>query len=266
VLTPMGPIPESCYHEVPPGTHIVDMGEGAYYEHPVTHTIHSLPRCSARPLVQKAPQEYDGWLAYTTFSYPRGISSFLGRFSVPNNPQNTPEVLYLFTGLQNVDWIPIVDPEPSIFDIIQPVLQYPADSGFGWSVKSWYVTLDSGYIASSEISTKAGDVIFGNMTKTGSMKWFIGGTSIASGQITSISVSRNRLLRQPWAYNTLECYGCSGGCSYYPTVPIKFTDLALFDESRAKVTPTWVAHKSPQDVCRETATIISPSAVTISFQ
>jgi hypothetical protein len=42
------------------------------------------------------------------------------------------QVLYLFTGLQNVDWIPIVDPTPEAFDIIQPVLQYPADSGYGW--------------------------------------------------------------------------------------------------------------------------------------
>lgn len=35
--------------------------------------------------------------------------------------------------------IPIHDPEVPVFDIIQPVLQYPADGGYYWSVKSWSV-------------------------------------------------------------------------------------------------------------------------------
>jgi hypothetical protein len=44
--------------------------------------------------------------------------------------------------LQNIDWIPKVDPEPSDdvdFDIIQPVLQYPGTSisSTGWELKSW---------------------------------------------------------------------------------------------------------------------------------
>jgi hypothetical protein len=76
--------------------------------------------------------DYDGWLAYTTYEAPTDIDSFLGYFSVPDEPQNDPEVLYLFTGLQNVNWIPLVDPEPSVFDIIQPVLQYPGDDGDYW--------------------------------------------------------------------------------------------------------------------------------------
>ncbi len=46
-------------------------------------------------------------------------------------------------GVQNIDWIPKTDPEPTgPFDIVQPVLQSPADSGDDWSVKSWLVTLD----------------------------------------------------------------------------------------------------------------------------
>jgi hypothetical protein len=73
--------------------------------------LQEIPRdCNSSHFIQKSRQkrqDYDGWLAYTTFHYPQGIDSFLGYFSVPNNPQNVPEVLYLFTGLQNVDWIPI---------------------------------------------------------------------------------------------------------------------------------------------------------------
>ena len=46
-------------------------------------------------------------------------------------------------GVQNIDWIPKTDPEPTgPFDIVQPVLQSPADSGDDWSIKSWLVTLD----------------------------------------------------------------------------------------------------------------------------
>jgi len=213
------------------------------------------------------PQGYDGWLAYTTFHDPVGFNNFLGYFSVPNAPQNDPEVLYLFTGLQNVDWIPLVDPEPPVFDIIQPVLQYPGDSGNYWSVKSWYVTLNSGVLYSSEIQVNSGDNIFGNMTKIGSNSWYIGGTSTQNGQTTQLSVNnKNRLSSQPWAYNTAECYGCGGGCSYEPTQPVQFTKLSLVDQNNQPVSPQWVPHTSPNPECKEQATVNSPASVTISFQ
>jgi len=56
--------------------------------------------------------------AYTAFNYTPGFSSFLGDFSVPALPANDPEVLYLFTGLQNIDWIPVVDPGMHCFVFI----------------------------------------------------------------------------------------------------------------------------------------------------
>jgi len=70
------------------------------------------------------PSDYDGWLAYTAWNYPDGIGKFYGNFSVPTKaPKNYPQVLYLFTGLQNIDWVPKVDPLPSgPFDIIQVLL------------------------------------------------------------------------------------------------------------------------------------------------
>lgn len=64
------------------------------------------------------------------------------------------------------------------------------------------------------------DNIFGNMTKTGINSWYIGGTSAQTKQTSSITVTKNRLALQPWAYNTLECYGCGGGCSYEVTLAI----------------------------------------------
>lgn len=73
------------------------------------------------------PADYNGWLQYTAFnlSATASFDSFLGRFSVPAAPVHPPQILYVFTGLQNKDWIPKVDPESAGagFDIIQPVLQ-----------------------------------------------------------------------------------------------------------------------------------------------
>ena len=62
-------------------------------------------------------------LFYYVLLLPLSNRAALSTNSVPNAPQNDPEVLYIFTGLQNVDWIPIVDPEPPVFDIIQVVKQ-----------------------------------------------------------------------------------------------------------------------------------------------
>lgn len=141
-----------------------------------------------------------GWLEYTAFEDPKGLDTFLGTFSVPDVPKDVPQVLYLFTGLQNikcdhcsraphhtrclivccgacasVSWIPKVDPEPSTdFDIIQPVLQFPGDAGNYWSVKSWYVTLKGGAYYSTEVPVKPGDEIFGNMTRTGPTSYVVG--------------------------------------------------------------------------------------------
>ena len=71
---------------------------------------------------------------------------------MPDEPDNEPEALFIFTGLQSDDWVPIVGGNaPPGFDIIQPVLRYPANSGYGWSAQSWFVTLDIGYLVSNEI-------------------------------------------------------------------------------------------------------------------
>lgn len=221
---------------------------------------------SSRKLLQYPP-DYDGWLAYTVFQNPTSFTSALGYFSVPDMPQNTPDILYLFPGLQNVDWIPKVDPQVPGFDIIQPVLQYPGDNGNYWSVKSWYVTLDAGYMVSDEIQVNAGDAIWGNMTFLGSNTWFVGSTVKSTGNSTTITVQSqdNRLGSQPWVYNTLECYGCQD-CTTYPTQPISFYDIKLYAGSKL-ITPQWkVTPKPPeQKFCTEQAVVDSATKVHINF-
>jgi len=279
--TPVGWVEDRCLHKsLKSGDHIVELQNG---ETIITNEFDPNRRVVLKPSNcriiprrsplnetrngNQRPYSYDGWLAYTTFSYPSGLDSFLGYFSVPDAPQQNPEVLYLFTGLQNIDWIPIVDPDPSgPFDIIQPVLQYPGDGGNYWSVKSWYVTLDSGVVVSDEIPVKVGDTIFGNMTRLSGNNWYIGGTSLENKRTSSITVNRARLQVQPWAYNTAECYGCDyGGCATEPKNPIKFTKLALYAAGK-QVTPSWVVHRSPNPQCNEQAHVQDPATVSISFQ
>jgi len=269
IRTPYGWAPKRCVREFPSGSHIDELHNGSIIvTTPNGDVLGPLPRdCPAVELFQKARQkrqgDYDGWLAYTTFHYPAGFDAFLGYFTVPANPQNVPDVLYLFTGLQNVDWIPIVDPEPDVFDIIQPVLQYPG-SITDWGVKSWYVTLDSGYLVSSEIGVTSGDNIFGNMTRTVGNTWYIAGISSTTKQSSSLTVNKNRLKSQPWAYNTAEGYGVDD-CSFEPTNACVFSKLQLFSQGK-QIAPIWVSHQSPTPKCNEKAVINAPSMVTITFQ
>jgi len=258
-----GKVPKECVHEVPSGSHITDTEitgivvktpEGDIFEIEPCNDIH------ADKL--KNVGDYDGWLAYTAFESPSDFDTFLGYFSVPDAPQSTPQVLYLFTGLQNVNWIPVVDPPPGPFDIIQPVLQYPGDNGNYWSVKSWYVTLTNDVLTSNEIQVNTGDDIYGVMNKTGNDTFYIAG--IDGSQSTFLTVTRDLLLTQPWAYNTAECYGCEG-CSYEPTQPVQFTKLYLGYQG-SQIVPQWSPFQSPNPQCHETATVNSPESVSISFQ
>lgn len=179
----------------------------------------------------------------------------------------------MFPGLQNIDWIPKVDPEPTEanpFDIIQPVLQYPGD-GFlsrSWAVKSWYVTVNAGALYSSPINVDAGDAIICNMTRTGPTSWFIGSKVKSTGQETNQKANNERLKVQPWAYNTLECYGCSG-CNTYPQQPVEFSNLQLFKGAKDVTSEVqWVANPKPQkgQMCNEATSITGPDRVSISFQ
>lgn len=44
------------------------------------------------------PADYDGWEGYTAYYNAKGFDAFLGDFSVPEKPAQTPDILYLFTG------------------------------------------------------------------------------------------------------------------------------------------------------------------------
>lgn len=214
------------------------------------------------------PADYDGWEAYTAWNISKGIDTFLGNFSVPDAPSQSPDMLYIFTGLQNIDWIPERDPNPDGFDILQPVLQFPGDNGLYWSIKSWYVTIDDGAINSNELQIASGDNVFGamNQSLTRSTQWYVGSTVSSTQQTTSITVDRPRLAGQFWAYNTLECYGCID-CTTYPLQPSKFSELALY-KSGELYEPEWRLNPKPNPnlKCHENITEITPTSQNIVFQ
>jgi hypothetical protein len=273
VQTPIGAMHEECVHSVPSGTSVRAHPKGG---HVATHagsswTIPTCPHASAFAQEEKAvadpfPSDYDGWLAYTTAKSPVPFTSFNGTFSVPNSPASVPDMLFSFTGLQNIDWIPKVDPEPSgPFVIIQPVLQYSDETETPWAVRSWYVTLDQGAIASDPLSVQPGDKLIGNMylVDPKGPTWEITTATAANPTVqTKITVTHDRLAKLPWAYTTIECYGCSD-CTYLSTNDQYFTDMVA---SPANTAVNWVASVTPNPVCHTKAKIVDEATVTYSFQ
>ena len=262
-----GMMPAHCVNSVPSGSEISRHPAGGLEAVFPDGSVHRYPPCNATrgPL----PPDYDGWLAYTAYKDEKGFDAFLGDFSTPDDPAESPQVLYLFTGLQNINWIPKVDPEPEEdFDIIQPVLQYPLGFGSGWGVRSWYVTLKDGALASEPVEVKAGDQIYGNMSRTGPSSWVVESVNMRTNQRTVQSASNAaRLLHQPWAYVTLECYGCNG-CSTFPQKPSVFSHMRLL-QGREAVKPKWdVTPRKPAKLeCNEKAVVSSSSGdVSIEFR
>ena len=102
-----------------------------------------------------------------------------------------------------------------------------------------------------------GDDIECNMTRTGKLSWFIG-AKLPDGRSTNQKISImdpgviERMKVQPWAYVTLECYGCTG-CRTYPKTPVSFSDIKLYGANQSPVVPTWLANPKPQphQLCTE---------------
>jgi hypothetical protein len=282
--TPHGWVLSHCVHNVPSGTHLEKMPtreilatypDGSQHVLPLCKSAEGLPTFhTKKSAMPGGPEVYDGWLAYTEYDVfspttNTTFDQFTGYMSTPDTPARAPQVLYIFPGLQNINWVPVVDPDPSVpFDIIQPVLQYPGDRGLYWSVKSWYVTLDVGTVASNEVALNVGDSIFGVMNRTTPTgdTWLINSIQVSTGKQTSITVSHSRLQYQPWAYTTIECYGCNG-CSTYPTQPEHFTKLAIY-QGKNLMTPVWAVNPQPSKnmQCAEKPVVMDPATIDMDFQ
>ena len=158
--------------------------------------------------------------------------------------------------------------------LLAPVVPSRYPGGFfsgGWELKSWYVTVNAGALYSSGITgIKEGDAILCNMTRTGPTSWVVvGALQSDPKKVTTQHATNDRLKLQPWAYNTLECYGCSG-CGTYPTKPITFTDNKLFQGGKlVSVSGSeWQINPKPAKKleCNEATKVVDNGDTTISFQ
>jgi len=266
-LTPGGWKHKSCCHHVPSGSRLIENKFGVVVVYPPTSAAYELPPCKFPGLRPSKPsQSVEGWHVYTQQNVGSNLTAFLGQWNVPDLPQSDDgQTLFMFTGVQNINWVP-PNPGPNgPFDIIQPVLQYgPSEAGGGsyWTLASWYVPLNGDSAVWSDLITvNVGDTIFGNMTKLSSTGWYINGVQVG-GQNTDLSISRPRLISQPWAYVTLEVYDLYQ-CSDYPTVPLNFQDLQLFVDGQPE--PFQWQTVSQDSSCKQQATVVSPSNVIIDW-
>jgi len=279
-----------CFHEVKSGDHIDDRGLAGVWVTGTDGLTRKLPSCS-RPTIPRsrarraanpsASVNLQGWQTWTSFNNFNNASftTFNGNFTVPSAPTQWPTnpdsaVIYVFTGLQNDNWVPngLEPVTPTEFEIIQPVLQFGGGSVNGggkfWGVASWYVTVDAGALFSKTTKLNPGDSIYGVMQQTGATSWLIGAQ--ASGIWTNLTVNKNRLVSNPWAYNTLETYDILS-CDWLPTSSTKFSNLILIGSQGQQVTPSWTVHTEPgtgsySDQCHSNFTTSSPSLLTLTYQ
>jgi len=274
--TPVGLAHPSCIHKVPSGSHVYTK-DGEMFASSPDGSAEKIPRClypwnQAKKNVSVSDFA-PGWQVWTTYQSMAagGVTQFLGYFSIPDDPANADDgqTLFMFTGLQNSNWIPGPNspPAPEDFEIIQPVLQWGSSAGGGgsyWTLASWYVTVYNGFLISDLINVNAGDTIFGNMTLIGPSKWYISGVVQSSNQATTLTATKKDLKVNPWAYCTLEVYDDTGDCGDYPTQPQVYTKL-LISEGSKRVTPKWQVNITPDPICNEHATVESHDHVTLHF-
>jgi len=283
VVTPGGrEVWSTCLHEIPSGSVVEVSEDGSTTSVLLSSGVRMvIPRCPMptryvdlnRKANAAADAPVSGWQVWTTFQHPENktFTTFLGNFTVPSAPvgvRNFNAILYMFTGLQSDNWVPISgEPKaPPAFDIIQPVIQYGSGSSNGggnfWGLASWYVTLNNGAVFSKLMKIAAGATVFGNMTMTGSDSWFIAG--VVDGVSTNLTVTRPRLEAQPWAYTTLETYNIPA-CSWFPPSgsSSQFTEMILRDED-GPVTPEWISNQN-QAHCSAAIDISDPATLSFNF-
>ena len=290
--TPHGYVLSHCVHEIENGAEIVKQEDHSLLIRPPGRASYKIDRCK-RPVIDGEelpvflpkdsrfsglPADYDGWLQYAALNVSKlgltgSFDAFTNIMTVPDVPKERPQVLYAFPGLQNIDWIPKVDPEPSMdepFDILQPVLQYPGGLfSSGWQVKSWYVTVHSGALYSKALDVSPGDAILCNMTRTDEDSWEVSASLQSDpSKSTTQKATASRLAEQPWAYNgVVECYGCDA-CHTFPTKPMQFKDNKLYQNGKLLNTASkWTLNPKPaaKKMCNERTHLDQAGDATVYF-
>jgi len=281
VVTPNGLIPAECAYQVPDGTHIVELEDGANLLFP-DGSSRTIGFCKAKlPQVASAANPPQGWQVYTFWVGPNNLTSFNGSWNVPDIPSDKGgQTLFLFNGLQNNCGGYGVCPKGVIrtkegliseqTNIIQPVLQFggsAAGGGAYWGIASWYVAT-VGTVYTSVYKVSPNDILLGNMSKIeGSKnKWVISLTDQTDPKVNPavLTVSKGSLTDyEPDAYVTLEVYSVTN-CDQYPKTAVQFTQLAIAEDYTTPVNIPWQIN-TYSHACNEQVQIMSSSEVNIDW-
>jgi len=255
--TPFGAWPASCVHHVDdPKAEIEDDFKNTII-HFSNGTKKIIPAC---PIKSGLELEQDGWVAYAVWQAPSTITSYIGQWTVPQNPaKEEVQTLFLFTGLQNAYMDPKTNELQGV-SIIQPVLQWgesEAGGGEYWTVASWFVGSNAVYSTLAKVS--AGDTILGKMVFNKNTTWSIIAIDQTSPAQSGLNVKTGTM--EPYAFVSLEVYGVQD-CGDYPNGATTFSKLALLDGSK-NLKPQW----NPQVVqqCSEAVQVVNPTTITVKF-
>jgi hypothetical protein len=256
VATPAGLYHKSCVREIPAGA-VVDRAEVVHLR---DGSRHQVPPCAfaarasirpgnrpstvapSRPGV--ASPTINGWVEYTwATSSGSPYKRILADWTVPAAPAGSygasGKVYYTFPGLQSNTYI------------IQPVLQYGNNGGFGgayWTIASWQCgSSSSNCFHSTPITVSSGNAIHGDVTASGcvggSCTWTITTTNSSTAQSTTYQAVDTENYWQATS-GAVEVYQAST-CSDFPantnynSSGVFYTNVAVYGNTFNLVSPGW---------------------------
>jgi len=272
-VTPFGLMPKSCVHAVSANQMVVnEPGKTMIRNKETQEDEQIMGRCSEqvsilakegqRQAEPNSPMLPDGWAAYAfSGKDAQSLTSYNGTWTVPDTPQDEgQQVLFLFTGLQNLYDENGNALRGGVTNIIQPVLQFgvsEAGGGDYWALASWYVDSNNHAHYSVLTQTESGNVIVGTMVlNVTSNIWVISSIDNTTGNSTVLDIATHT--KEPNAFVTLEVYTISK-CLEYPTGNVTFANLVF----APAFTPTWTP--LTEKGCEESVTINSDGTVTLEF-
>jgi hypothetical protein len=176
----------SCTHEVPDGSKVSRLGDGAVDVELPSGEHRLLPRC-AYPVIRnrgrgpRRPEQdplpaVNGWVEHSQATAASNggrnwFNALSGQWTVPQNPVTNGALLYFFNSLTSFDANPV--------QVIQPVLRFGGTEGNIWKIAAYWVDALGNSVHTTWKTVNSGDKISGSMlgyncTTGGVCFWVIG--------------------------------------------------------------------------------------------
>lgn len=254
VRTPAGWWHRSCVHEIPEGAHLardgrVTRGDGTTYQLPDCTYVSYPTRRNIRA-DSVLPPTVNGHLEFAYEDAPsnnswRSIEAKWVVASKPTASYDLYEVYYTFPGLQSQ--------EEGDNVILQPVLQYGYNGGFGciscWYAASWRCDERPGGTCghSSPFSVSVGDSIYGLIQSEacygGICSWSVITLDMTTNIRSTLSFDDPDDLYTLAIGGDVEVYNLDT-CNHFPTNGVFYSGITLLDEGGPTV-PSWSHYIQP---------------------